>query len=107
MNIGLYAIDQERIGQRLKMLRKKSGISVEKLAEELWVSENAIYKWHRGDSLPDLQNLTLLSRFYGVSLDYLVNGERGDDNELSPLPIFREKLRSIFSYAPFNKYLIT
>ncbi len=85
MNSTFFTINQVKIGQRLNKLRKKSGISVEKLAEELMISENAIYKWHRGDSIPDIQNLTQLSIIYEVSIDYLIKGERGDDEELSPL----------------------
>lgn len=60
------------IASRLLQLRKERGLSQEELAEKLKVSRQAISKWERGDALPDLENLILLSELYGISLDRLV-----------------------------------
>lgn len=42
------------------------------LGFQLHLTRQTISKWETGKSLPDLENLILLSRFYAVSLDELV-----------------------------------
>ena len=62
-----------QIAERLVQLRKESGLSQEQLAERLYVSRQAVGKWERAEGLPDIENLLLLSRLYGVSMDSLLN----------------------------------
>ncbi len=81
------------LGEKLKKLRKARGLSQEQLADQLNVSRQAISKWELGESIPDTENLILLSKFYGVSIDYLLLNELNISSELetkrSPsLPIF-------------------
>ena len=54
------------LGEKLKKLRKARGLSQEQLADQLNVSRQAISKWELGESIPDTENLILLSKFYGV-----------------------------------------
>lgn len=60
---------------RLQEIRKKRGLSQEKLAELLDVTRQAIQKWESGASKPDLDNLIALTRQLHVSADVLL----GDD----------------------------
>ena len=81
------------LGEKLKKLRKARGLSQEQLADQLNVSRQAISKWELGESIPDTENLILLSKFYGVSIDYLLLNELNISSDLetirSPsLPIF-------------------
>ncbi|MEG0240454.1 MAG: helix-turn-helix transcriptional regulator, partial [Anaerorhabdus sp.] len=57
------------IANRLVELRKQRGLSQEDLAQELGISRQAVSKWERAESSPDTDNLILLARLYGVSLD--------------------------------------
>ncbi len=82
-------IDQVKMGQRIKAVRKKSGLTVEKFAEALMVSDQAVYKWQRGETIPDIYNIKQISLKFKVSTDYLILGG-GDDKESSPLH-FRAK----------------
>lgn len=79
-------VDLESIGARIKQVRQSNHLTVEQFAEEMGVSENAVYKWQRGETVPDIMNFGYLSTHFGVSLDYLILG-RGDSDELSPLPL--------------------
>lgn len=63
-------------GNRLYELRVKSNLNQEQLANKVNVSRQAVSKWERGESLPDMNNLIALSNLYEVSIDYLVKGER-------------------------------
>ncbi len=61
--------------ERLIDLRKKAGLSQEDLAEQLNISRQAISKWERGESTPDMDNLKVLGQIYNVSMDYLLLGK--------------------------------
>ena len=63
------------IGKKLKDLRAKSGLSQEKVAERLYVSRQAISKWENNEAFPDMENLVALSKFYNVSVDYILDAD--------------------------------
>lgn len=58
--------------ENLKYLRKEAKMTQESLAERLNVSRQAVTKWERGQSLPDIQNLKEISNIFGVTIDSLV-----------------------------------
>lgn len=60
---------------RLQNLRKKNGYSQEELAEKIGISRQAVSKWERAEASPDTDNLILLARLYGVTIDELLNTE--------------------------------
>lgn len=57
------------VADRLQKLRKEKGYSQEELADALGISRQAVSKWERAESSPDTDNLILLARLYGMSLD--------------------------------------
>ena len=59
-------------GEKLQRLRKTNGLSQEQLSEKLNVSRQAISKWELG-TIPDMDNILKISRFFDCSLDYLMN----------------------------------
>lgn len=61
----------QEIASKLLALRKQNGFSQEELAEKLGVSRQAVSKWERGEASPDTENLILLAKIYGISLDRL------------------------------------
>ncbi len=63
------------IANRLVQLRKANGLSQEELAAKIGISRQAVSKWERAEASPDTDNLILLSRLYGVSLDSLLATE--------------------------------
>jgi transcriptional regulator with XRE-family HTH domain len=68
----------------LRNLRKKNGYTQEKLSLELKVSRQTISNWERGISLPDIENISLLSKFYNVPIGYLLgNQDLGNDYKKS------------------------
>ncbi|MDD6302912.1 MAG: helix-turn-helix transcriptional regulator [Bacillales bacterium] len=69
------------IANRLQKLRKEKGYTQEELADALGISRQAVSKWERAEASPDTDNLILLAKLYGVSLDDLlkVSEEAEDD----------------------------
>ena len=69
------------IAQRLAELRRERGFSQEGLAAELGLSRQAVSKWERAESAPDMGNLMALADLYGVTIDELlrVDADIADD----------------------------
>lgn len=63
------------LSEKLYKLRKESGLSQEQLAEQLKVSRQAISKWESGNAVPESEKLISISKYFGVSLDYLLKDE--------------------------------
>ena len=64
-----------KIANKLYDLRKKSGLSQEELADKIGVSRQAVSKWERAEASPDTDNLIMLSKVYGVTLDDIISEE--------------------------------
>lgn len=60
------------IGEKIKELRKKNGLTQEKLADYLCVSYQAVSKWETGISSPDLSLIAPLTKLFHVSADELL-----------------------------------
>ena len=58
---------------RVKQLCAANGISQAKLEKEIGISSGASYKWK--NSSPSMEVLEKLSKYFGVSVDYLMTGE--------------------------------
>ena len=54
-------------GERLQLLRRRSGLTQEQFAEQLQVSRQAVSKWERGVSYPDITMISGLCRVLGIS----------------------------------------
>jgi transcriptional regulator with XRE-family HTH domain len=62
-------------GEKLQTLRKQNGLSQEQLSSQLTISRQAISKWELDSSLPDTENIIMLSKLFNVSIDYLLKDE--------------------------------
>lgn len=69
-------MDQRKVGQFLKTLRKEKNITQEVLAETLNVSSRTVSRWETGSNMPDISLLVELSEFYQVSISEIIDGER-------------------------------
>lgn len=59
--------------EKLKYLRKEKGISQEELAQVIHVTRQSISKWETGTAYPDIDKMKILSEFYKISLDDLMD----------------------------------
>lgn len=67
-----------RIGENLKKLRTRNGLTQEQLAEVLGVSPQAVSRWELGTTYPDIMLLPIIADYYDVTTDELfgMNGEK-------------------------------
>ena len=47
----MHEIDKDRFGAFVAQLRREKGMTQRELADRLYVSDKAVSKWERGDSL--------------------------------------------------------
>lgn len=73
-------MNQEKIGNFLKELRKQKGLTQEQLAEKCNVTNRTVSRWENGNNMPDLDLLIELSDYYEVDLREILNGERKSEN---------------------------
>ena len=59
------------IGSIIFDLRKSKKLSQRQLSEIVGVSEDTIYKWEEDKELPDIASLMTLSKYFGVTVDYI------------------------------------
>lgn len=59
----------------LKKIRKEKGFSQLKVALDLNMSREALSYYENGKRNPDIQTLKLFSRYFNVSIDFLINGK--------------------------------
>ena len=60
----------------LLQLRTKKGLSQEQLAEQVFVTRQAVSRWETGETTPNTETLKLLSKLYDVSINTLLGAAR-------------------------------
>jgi len=73
---GGTVMNQKKIGEFLKELRKERGLTQEQLAEKFYVSGRTVSRWETGSNMPDLGILVELADFYDVDIREIIDGER-------------------------------
>lgn len=78
---------RQDFGGRLAALRRAAGLSQQQLAEQLFVTRQAVSRWEQNRTQPDLATLQQLTAALGCGLDELVGG-------LDPDAAFRRRCAS-------------
>ena len=68
-------LDIVAFGKRLAELRRKANLTQRDIAEICNVSAQAVSKWEREISCPDITLLPEIARVLGVSIAYLLGAE--------------------------------
>ena len=85
-------INLKATGARIRELRKAHHLKVEDIARFMgFESEQAVYKWQRGDCLPTVDNLYALSILFETTIEDILQSNREED-ESSPLPFLCRKI---------------
>lgn len=78
-----------QIGLRLSNCRQNRNMTQEELAGRLGITPQAVSKWERSVSLPDISMLSDLARILGISADWLLglDADRGNSDEAGKVRI--------------------
>lgn len=72
-------MDERHMGKLILSLRKEKGLTQKELADRLQISDNAVSKWERGLSCPDISLLPRLAEILGVGVEELLTGGQKTD----------------------------
>ena len=59
----------------LKEIRKKKNLNQQKVALDLNISREALSHYENGKREPSLNMLIIMSKYFNVSIDYLITGK--------------------------------
>ncbi len=83
------SINMEKTGANIRRLIKASGYSVRDIMAITGIStEQAVYKWYRGESIPAIETMLILSSALGVDIKELlvIDGEFDFAGNMFSLP---------------------
>ena len=69
-NKNTMMLQAKSIGNKIATARKKANLSQAELAQHISISAQAVGKWERGESMPDITTLNRLAEILGVDLNY-------------------------------------
>ena len=75
---GQYADAQQTMGDRLHALRMARGLSMAEVVKATKVPATTISYYERNRTEPGVRNAVALARFYGVTVEWLLDGEETD-----------------------------
>ena len=87
-------MNQIKIGEFLKELRKEKGLTQEQLAEQFNVSRRSVSRWETGNNMPDLSMLITLAEYYEVDVKEIIDGKRKSENMNEEMKDTLEKVAS-------------
>lgn len=73
--------NSKSIGNKIAGARKKINLSQAELAQQVSISPQAVGKWERGESLPDITTLDRLAQIFGVDLNYFSDSSKTIEKE--------------------------
>ena len=60
------------IGPQIRLLRKEANMTQQELASKLFVSQQAVGKWERGEATPNPETIVAMSKIFCVSADTIL-----------------------------------
>ncbi len=67
-------VDSKKVGAQIAMLRKHIGLTQNELGERLSISYQAVSKWERGETIPDVGILLDLAEILRTTVDNILSG---------------------------------
>ncbi|MBP2241792.1 AbrB family looped-hinge helix DNA binding protein [Cytobacillus eiseniae] len=86
------------ISTNLKMLRQSHKYTQEEVADRMGVSRQAVAKWEKGITVPDINNCIALAELYDVTLDDLV--KHAEDEEVGGI---QPKGKHLFGFVKVSE----
>ena len=73
------------LGQKIKELRKRDGRKQEDLANALGVTNQAVSRWEKDGSYPDMEMIPALANYFGITIDELFGYENDREKKIDSL----------------------
>jgi transcriptional regulator with XRE-family HTH domain len=73
------------LGQKIKELRKRDDRKQEDLANALGVTNQAVSRWEKDGSYPDMEMIPAIANYFGITIDELFGYENDRDKKISTI----------------------
>ena len=78
-------MNAQKCGVFIADLRRTRNLTQKDLANKLNVSDKAISRWETGKGFPDIDSLQSLSKFFGVTINELLAGEKAETKTIEQI----------------------
>lgn len=78
-----------KIGNYLKKKRKEKGKTQAEIALEMGVTYQAVSRWEKGDSIPDIETLANLAGYYQITINDILQ----IDNNINEKVLTKEQIK--------------
>lgn len=96
-------LNTQMIGNKIAEARKKINISQARLARHLFISPQAVGKWERGESMPDIITLNRLAEILEIDLNYFSENFQSTATETAPVESLDKQPAELPSAKQENK----
>lgn len=95
----MYELDKAAFGRFLAQLRREKGMTQKELAATLYVSDKAVSKWERGQSVPDISLLVPLAEQLNTTVAELLQGRRVEEERRFTREETEELIRKALTFS--------
>ena len=91
------------IGNKITEARKEKNLSQAQLAQQLSISSQAVGKWERGESMPDIITFNRIAEVLGVDMNYFSESFQSTNTEKASIEPLTEQPTQTSSEKPEKK----
>ena len=73
------------LGEKIKELRKRDGRKQEDLANALGITNQAVSRWEKDGSYPDMEMIPAIANYFGISIDELFGYENDREKKITAI----------------------
>ncbi|MBR5633013.1 MAG: helix-turn-helix transcriptional regulator, partial [Clostridia bacterium] len=73
------------LGEKIKELRRRDGRKQEDLAAALGVTNQAVSRWEKDGSYPDMELIPAIANYFGISIDELFGYENDREKKIDAI----------------------
>lgn len=74
-------MNQDKIGNFIKELRKKNNLTQKELADKYGVTYQAVSKWENGKNIPDISILKQMSKDFNININNILEGDNSPNKK--------------------------
>ncbi len=97
-------LNSKSVGSKITEARKKINLSQAELAQQVSISPQAVGKWERGESMPDISTLNRLAEILGVDLNYFSDSFQTTAAEMDTFETLKKQTKENLTQRSANKF---
>lgn len=74
-----------KLGEKIKELRNRDGRTQENLADALGVTNQAVSRWEKNGSYPDMEMIPSIANYFGITIDELFGYRNDRENRIDAI----------------------